>query len=74
MATVTITKYNMMKVGDRIVKHNTFSAIKSGTIESIKGLNQHHKEIRTTNGGRFIISKYAPNEYDIFRTIEEGNK
>ena len=67
MATKTITKYDMIQVGDRIEFPFSFSLIKSGIVETIKGLNQHHKEIRTTNGGYFIVSRYQPNAYQIYR-------
>lgn len=67
MATETFTKYNMMKVGDRIAFPKSISLIKGGVIATIKGLNGHAKVITTTNGGRFIVSKYAPNDYDVYR-------
>lgn len=73
MATTTITKYDMIQVGDRIAFPNSFAQIKGGIIDSIKGLNQHHKEVTTSNGGRFIVSRYKPNNYYVYRTRKESN-
>lgn len=67
MATKTITKYDMIQVGDRIAFPKSYSLIKGGVIATIKGLNQHHKEITTTNGGRFIVSRYKSNDYYVYR-------
>ena len=72
MATVTLTKYDMIKVGDRIAFPKSISLIKGGVIATIKGMNGHAKIITTTNGGRFIVSKHNPNDYDVYRTITEG--
>ena len=72
MATVTLTKYDMMKVGDRIAMTKSSSLIKGGIITEIKGVNQYAKTIKTSNGGVFHITKWSPSDYVIFRTVE-GN-
>lgn len=72
MATVTLTKYDMMKVGDRIAMTKSFSVIKGGIITEIKKVNQYAKTIKTSNGGVFHITKWSPSDYEIFRTVE-GN-
>ena len=67
MATETFNKYNMMKVGDRIAMTKSFSVIKGGIITEIKKVNQYAKTIKTSNGGVFHITKWSPNDYEIFR-------
>lgn len=69
MATVTITKYDMMKVGDRIAMTKSTSKIKGGIITEIKKVNQYAKTIRTSNGGVFHITKWSPSEYEIYRDV-----
>lgn len=71
MATVTITKYDMMRVGDRIAMTKSLSLIKGGIITEIKGANQYAKTIKTSNGGVFHITKWNPNAYEIFRNIQK---
>lgn len=68
----TITKYDMIQVGDRIAFPKSTALIKGGIIDSIKGLNQHHKEITTSNGGQFIVSKWKPNSYELYRPKNDG--
>jgi hypothetical protein len=67
MTTKTLTKYDMIQVGDRIAFPKSISLIKGGIISEIKGLNGHAKRIKTSNGGRFIISRWNPNAYEIYR-------
>ena len=67
MATETFNKYNMMRVGDRIAMTKSSSKIKGGIITEIKGVNQYAKTIKTSNGGVFHITKWSPNDYEIFR-------
>lgn len=67
MATVTLTKYDMMKVGDRIAMTKSNSLIKGGIITEIKGVNQYAKTIKTSNGGVFHITRWSPNDYEIYR-------
>ena len=67
MTTKTITKYDMIKVGDLISFPSSMNLIKSGVIVKIKGLNGHAKEIWTENGGRFIASRWAQNKFDVYR-------
>jgi len=71
MTTKTITKYDMIQVGDLISFPSSMNLIKSGVIVKIKGLNQHAKEIWTENGGRFIASRWAQNKFDVYRTRKE---
>ncbi len=71
MTTQTFTKYSMIKVGDLISFPKSMALVKSGVISKIKGLNQHAKEVWTENGGRFIVSRYSPNDYEVFRTRKE---
>ena len=72
MATVTISKYDMMKVGDRIVMTKSTALVKSGVISEIKKVNQYAKTIKCDNGAEFHITKWNPNSYEIFRTIERN--
>lgn len=67
MATVTITKYDMIQVGDRIAMTKSFSVIKGGIITEIKKVNQYAKTIKTSNGGVFHITKWRPDAYEIYR-------
>jgi hypothetical protein len=67
MAIKTLTKYDMIKVGDLISFPSSMNLIKSGVIVRIKGLNGHAKEIWTENGGRFIASRHAQNKFDVYR-------
>jgi hypothetical protein len=67
MATVTLSKYNMMRVGDRIAMTKSSSLIKGGIITEIKGVNQYAKTIKTSNGGVFHITRWSPNDYEIYR-------
>ncbi len=69
MATVTLTKYDMMKVGDRIAMTKSNSLIKGGIITEIKGVNGSAKTIKTSNGGVFHITRWALNDYEIFRDV-----
>ena len=71
MTTKTLTKYDMIQVGDRIVFPNTLSKVKGGIITKVKGLNGHAKEIWTDNDGHFIASRWNPNNYELFRTRKE---
>ena len=71
MTTKTITKYDMIKVGDLISFPKSMNLIKSGVIVRIKGLNGHAKEIWTENGGRFIASRHAQNLFDVYRSRKE---
>jgi hypothetical protein len=71
MTTKTLTKYDMIQVGDLISFPKSFALVKSGVIVQIKGLNQHAKEILTENGGRFIASRWAQNEFDVYRSRKE---
>jgi len=71
MTTKTLTKYDMIQVGDLISFPSSMNLIKSGVIVKIKGLNQHAKEIWTENGGRFIASRWAQNKFDVYRTRKE---
>jgi hypothetical protein len=73
MATQTLNKYNMMRVGDRIAMTKSSSLIKGGIITEIKGVNQYAKTIKTSNGGVFHITKWSPSDYEIFRTVEGNN-
>lgn len=71
MTTTTLSKYNMMRVGDRIAMTKSSSKIKGGIITEIKGVNQYAKTIKTSNGGVFHITKWNPNAYEIFRTVRK---
>ncbi len=73
MTTTTLSKYNMMRVGDRIAMTKSSSKIKGGIITEIKGVNQYAKTIKTSNGGVFHITKWSPSDYEIFRTVEGNN-
>jgi len=72
MATVTLTKFDMIQVGDRIEFPNSILKVKSCVIATIKYLNGQHKKITTTNGGVFHVSKWQPSEYNLFRTVTKG--
>lgn len=69
MATQTLNKYNMMRVGDRIAMTKSSSVIKGGIITEIKGVNQYAKTIKTSNGGVFHITRWSPSEYEIYRDV-----
>lgn len=58
-------KYKSIEVGDTISFPNASALIKSGVIVRIKGLNQYHKEIWTSNGGYFIADRNAQNKFDL---------
>ena len=67
MATVTISKYDMIQVGDRIAMTKSTSLIKGGIITEIKKVNQYAKTIKTSNGGVFHLTKWNPSAYEIYR-------
>jgi len=69
MTTTTLSKYNMMRVGDRIAMTKSSSKIKGGIITEIKGVNQYAKTIKTSNGGVFHITRWSPSEYEIYRDV-----
>ena len=71
MTTKTITKYDMIQVGDRIAFPKSISLIKGGIVSEIIGLNGNAKRIKTSNGGEFIVSKWDSSAYDVYRTRKE---
>lgn len=58
-------KYDSIQIGDTISFPKSMNLIKSGVISQIKGLNQYHKEVWTTNGGRFIVDSNNSNAYEL---------
>jgi hypothetical protein len=71
MATKTITKFDMIQVGDRIAFPKSIMLIKGGIVSEIKGVNGNAKRIKTSNGGDFTISRWSPNDYYVTRTRKE---
>ena len=67
MATVTLTKYDLIQVGDRVTKPNSALLIKSGIVVRIEKLNQHAMTLHLDNGGSLEISRYKPNSYEVYR-------
>ena len=73
MATVTLTKYDMIQVGDRVVKPNSMLQIKGGIVTKIRKWNRHAMTLTLDNGGTLEISRWKPNDYEIYRSRKEMN-
>ena len=60
--------YKDITVGDSIVFPKSSARVKGGVISSIKGLNGHAKEIFTSNGASFIVSRYIK-DYELTKAM-----
>ena len=63
-----MSTYQNIAVGDSIVFPKSFALVKGGVISKIKGLNGHAKEIYTTNGGWFVVSRYKI-DYELTKAV-----
>lgn len=52
------TKYDNIKVGDKIFMPKTLLKIKGGTIVKIRKHNQHALRVELDNGGKLELSRY----------------
>jgi hypothetical protein len=63
-----MSTYQNIAVGDSIVFPKSCALVKGGVISSIKGLNGHAKQVFTTNGGWFVVSRYNK-DYELTKAV-----
>lgn len=66
MTTKTLRTYDMIQVGDRIVKPNSSLLVKGGVITKIRRWNGHAMRVYLDNGSHLELSKWKT-DYELYR-------